>query len=487
MHSELLSVLIPLYNEEEFIGELLARVVAAPLPDGLDREIVIVDDCSTDQSVASVEDFIASCPRSSGNAVSIRLIRQVKNQGKGAAIRTAIQAAAGHYSIIQDADLEYDPREYGKLLGPLLSGEADVVYGSRFLVAGERRVLYYWHSLANHILTTLCNIAADVNLTDMETCYKAFRTSFAKTIPIQSDRFGIEPELTVKFARRKARIYEVSISYHGRTYEEGKKIGAKDAVDALWAILRARFTSKLYLDAGHSTLDALSYAPKFNRWMAETILPYTGRSVIEIGAGMGNMSRHLSLHRKLYVATDMSGEYAEHLRNMFRHRPSVCVRRLDATNPEDFRAFEGPMDTVVCLNVLEHIENDASALQSIRTLLAPGGRLILLVPNDPSAYGTIDKEIGHYRRYTSAGLRTLMTESGFVVEDVLKFNRVTMPAWRFTGQVRKARTISRLGVRIFDKLVWIWRKIDGLLPWEPASIIAIARRPADPASASLHS
>ena len=477
MNSELLSVLIPLYNEEEFIGELLARVVAAPLPDGLDREIIIVDDCSTDESVASVEKFIASCPQASGKAVPIRLLRQEKNRGKGAAIRTAIQAATGQYSIIQDADLEYDPREYVKLLGPLLSGEADVVYGSRFLAAGERRVLYYWHSLANHILTTLCNIAADLNLTDMETCYKAFRTSFAKTIPIRSERFGIEPELTVKFARRKARIYEAPISYHGRTYEEGKKIGAKDAVDAVWAILRARFTGDLYVDAGHSTLDALSFAPRFNRWMANTILPFMGRRVIEIGAGIGNMSRQLSLHRSLYVATDKSLEYTDHLRNMFRRRPSVSVHRMDATHPEDFRALERQMDTVVCLNVLEHIEDDAAALKSIRTLLEPGGRLILLVPNDPRAYGSIDEEIGHYRRYTSAGLRALMTDSGFVVEDILKFNRISMPAWRFTGQVRKARTISRLGVRIFDRLVWIWRRIDAMLPWEPASIIAIARRP----------
>ena len=469
--SELLSVLIPLYNEEEFIRELLGRVVAAPLPEGLDRELIVVDDCSTDDSAASVEAFIASRP-----GVSVRLIRHEKNRGKGAAIRTAIQAATGHYSIIQDADLEYDPREYRKLLGPLLNGEADVVYGSRFLAAGERRVLYFWHSLANHILTTLCNIVADLNLTDMETCYKAFRTAFAKTIPIESDRFGIEPELTVKFARRRARIFEAPISYHGRTYEEGKKIGPMDAVEALWVILRSRFTSKLYIDAGHSTLDSLSFAAKFNRWMADTILPYVGRNVLEIGAGMGNMSRHLCPRRKLYVATDVSDEYAEHLRNMFRHRPSVCVRKLDATRAEDFVPFEGQMDTVVCLNVLEHIEDDAATLASIRTLLAPEGRLILLVPNDPRAYGTIDKEIGHFRRYTPAGLRTVVTDAGFVVEDILKFNRISMPAWRFTGQVRKARTLSSLALRVFDRFVWLWRKIDTSLPWEPTSIIAIARR-----------
>jgi glycosyltransferase involved in cell wall biosynthesis/phospholipid N-methyltransferase len=477
MNSDLLSVLIPLYNEEEFVRELLSRVVAAPLPEGLHRELIVVDDGSTDESAATVEDFIASGPRAAGETVPIRLIRHPKNRGKGAAIRTAIQAATGQYSIIQDADLEYDPREYRKLLGPLLSGEADVVYGSRFMASGERRVLYYWHSLANRILTTFCNVVADLNLTDMETCYKAFRTSFAQTIPIQSDRFGIEPELTVKFARRKVRIYEAPISYHGRTYDEGKKIGPGDALEAVWVILRSRFTSKLYVDAGHSTLDSLSFASKFNAWMADTILPFTGRRVLEIGAGMGNMTRHLCPRRKLYVATDVNSDYAAHLRNIFRHRPSVCVRTLDATKAEDFLDFERRMDTVVCLNVLEHIEDDAAALKSIRTLLEPDGRLILLVPNDPEAYGTIDREIGHYRRYTPAHLRTLLADSGFEVEQILRFNRISMPAWRFTGQVRKARTISRFALRIFDKFVWLWRMIDSALPWEPASIIAIARRP----------
>jgi cyclopropane fatty-acyl-phospholipid synthase-like methyltransferase len=210
--------------------------------------------------------------------------------------------------------------------------------------------------------------------------------------------------------------------------------------------------------------------------MADTILPYVGASVLEIGAGMGNMSRHLSPHRKLYVATDISAEYTDHLRHMFRHRPSVCIRKLDATNADDFRTLERQMDTVVCLNVLEHIEDDTATLKFIRTLLKPEGRLILLVPNDPRAYGTIDKEIGHYRRYTPEHLRALVTDSGYEVEDILKFNRVSMPAWRFTGQVRKARTLSRLGLRLFDKFVGLWRKIDSALPWEPASIIAIAKR-----------
>jgi glycosyltransferase involved in cell wall biosynthesis len=464
MNSNSLSVLIPLYNEEEFIRELLERVVAAPLPDGLERELIIVDDASKDGSVEVVQDFMASFP-----GVNIKLIRQEKNQGKGAAIRRAIQAATGHYSIIQDADLEYDPREYPKLLRPLLEGDADVVYGSRFLVAGERRVLYFWHSLANHILTTLCNIAADLNLTDMETCYKAFRTSFVQTIPIQNDRFGIEPELTVKFARRGARIYETPISYHGRTYEEGKKIGAKDGLQALWAILAARFTSKLYTDMGYATLDALSFAPKFNSWMADTISPYMGRTALEIGAGMGNIARHLCARRKLYIATDLEAEHVEYLRMMFRHRPLVRVARLDATLDADFEPFRDSVETV-------HIEDDAAALVRIRTLIQESGRLILLVPNDPRAFGAIDTAVGHYRRYTPETLAAVLAATGYELEKMLRFNRISMPAWRFTGQVRKTANLSRTALRIFDRFVWLWRKIDSSLPWEPTSIIAIARR-----------
>jgi glycosyltransferase involved in cell wall biosynthesis len=471
MTSRSLSILVPMYNEEEFIHELLSRVVAAPLPDGLDREIVVVDDCSSDGSAEVVENFTAASPD-----VRIRLIRHEKNQGKGAAIRTAIQAAEGYYSVIQDADLEYDPHEYPKLLAPLLKGEADVVYGSRFLVAGERRVLYYWHSLANHILTTLCNIAADLNLTDMETCYKAFRTSFAKTIPIRSNRFGIEPELTIKFARREARIYETPISYYGRTYAEGKKIGMKDAFEALWVIVQARLTKNIFTDPGHSILEALSYAPKFNRWLADTISPFVGHRVLEIGAGMGNLTRHLCTHRKFWVATDVNVEYLDRIRSLFRHRPSLKICDLDVAEPESFLPFAGQMDTVVCINVLEHIQDDGAALESIRTVLEPGGRLILLVPNGPNAYGTIDREIGHYRRYTSSGLRSLVESSGYDVEEIRSFNRISMPGWRITGQVLKAKTISRLALGVFDRFVWLWRKIDGRLPWQPVSIIAIARR-----------
>ncbi|MDE3196426.1 MAG: methyltransferase, partial [Acidobacteriota bacterium] len=361
-------------------------------------------------------------------------------------------------------------------LGPLLEGKADVVYGSRFLASHERRVLYYWHSLANHILTTICNIAADINLTDMETCYKVFRTSLAQSIPIQSNRFGIDPELTVKFVRRGARIYETAISYHGRTYDEGKKIGLKDAFVVLWVIIRSRLTNQIFFDTGPAALDALSVATRFNRWMSDTIAPYVGSRVLEIGAGIGNLTRNLCARRQIYAATDIDPEHLEQLRKRFQHRPALRVFKLNAENPSEYEPLRDEFDSVICLNVLEHLKDDREVLKCIRSVLCPGGRLILLVPNGPAAYGTLDEALGHYRRYTRSGLATLLAECGFELEKMLEFNRVSWPGWRVTGQILKARTLSQFSMRIFDKLVWLWRKIDQHLPWEPCSIIAIARR-----------
>ncbi len=469
--SSTLSRLVPLYNEEEFVRELLERVVRAPLPQGLDREIIVVDDGSIDGSAEAIDDFIAS------SVIPVKLLRHTANRGKGAALRTAVAAATGEWSIIQDADLEYDPAEYPRMLRPLLEGKADVVYGSRFLVSSERRVLYFWHSLANRMLTTMCNIASDLNLTDMGTCYKAFRTSLAQSIPIESNGFGVDPELTVKFARRRARIYETAISYNGRTYEEGKKIGLRDAIQVPWVILRSRFTSKLHTDSGPSVLDALSVAGKFNRWMADTIAPFVGSRVLEIGAGLGNLTRQICPRRRFYAATDIDQEHLEQLRKRFQHRPAVRVSKLDAEKGEDFAPFEGRIDTVIFLNVLEHIEHDDGALRNILTTLEPGGRLILLVPNGPAAFGTLDTALGHFRRYTREGLATLLARTGYELEEMISFNRVSWPGWRFTGQVMKAKGLSMAGMWVFNKFVWLWRMIDSKLPWEPVSIIAIARRP----------
>lgn len=233
-----LSILIPAYNEEKTISSILAAVLKVDLVQHIQKEIIIVNDCSKDKTVEVVEQFIAE---NSGH--DIKLFSQDKNRGKGAAINRAIKECSGDYLIIQDADLEYDPEEYNLLIKPVLKDNADVVYGSRFMGHHPHRILFYWHSIGNKFLTSMSNMMTNLNLTDMETCYKLIRTSIAKNITIKENRFGIEPEITAKLAKvPKIRIYEVGISYYGRTYEEGKKIGWKDGFRALWCILKYRFS-----------------------------------------------------------------------------------------------------------------------------------------------------------------------------------------------------------------------------------------------------
>ncbi len=225
-----LSVVIPVYNERDTIGEIVNRVQRV----NISKEIIIVDDGSTDGTRERLQQIQAE----QGN---VHLILQPRNMGKGKALRAGFAAATGEYVIVQDADLEYDPEDYHKLLGPLERQQADAVYGSRFITTEEHRVLYFWHSMGNKLLTLLSNMATDLNLSDMETCYKVFRRELIQSIELEEDRFGFEPEITCKLARARARIYEVGIAYHGRTYEEGKKIGFKDGLRALWCILKYRF------------------------------------------------------------------------------------------------------------------------------------------------------------------------------------------------------------------------------------------------------
>lgn len=240
MQKATLSIVIPAYNESATIVKVLMKIHDVVLPDGVDKEIIIIDDCSKDDTRAVIENYIAT------NAVTnIRYLLNEKNSGKGFGLRRGIKAATGDFVIIQDADLEYDPRDYNKLLSPALEGSADVVYGSRLMSSAPRRILFFWHSIGNHVLTFLCNVVSNLNLTDMETGYKLFRREIISSVTLKENRFGFEPEVTIKIARiPNIRIFEVGISYYGRTYAEGKKITAVDGFRAIWCILKYSILSR---------------------------------------------------------------------------------------------------------------------------------------------------------------------------------------------------------------------------------------------------
>ncbi|HTM15048.1 MAG TPA: glycosyltransferase, partial [Bryobacteraceae bacterium] len=363
----LLSILIPVYNERTVVERSLSLVLSAPLPENMERELVIVDDCSTDGTSEILDRLAASEPR-------IRLFRQPVNQGKGAAVRTAIQKAQGDFCLVQDADLEYDPSEYMRLLRPLVDGNADAVFGSRYLVSDQTRLLPYWHTVMNKGLTLLSNIFSNLNVSDMETCYKVFRTDLLKSIPIRSNRFGFEPEITMKCSKRQLRVYEVPISYHGRTYEEGKKIGWKDGVKALGVILYFWIVDDLYEPTyGRGLLNNLTGTPQYISWVTRILRPHLGDRVLEIGAGLGNLTGRLMARKLHYVAGEGDALYLHALRNRFLRTPNVTVCELHPEVPADYVPGAGQFDTALCVNVLETVTDPVGVLTSLRTCLAPGG------------------------------------------------------------------------------------------------------------------
>ena len=428
-----LSVIIPVYNERYTVRELLRRVVAVDVS----KEIVVVDDGSTDGTTEILKSLAERYP-------DVRLFQQPRNQGKGAAIRRGIHEAKGEFLVIQDADLEYDPAEYPVLLKPLLSGEADVVYGSRF-VAGHRRIHLFWHAVANKALTLLTNVLTNLNLTDMETCYKAFRTEMIKRIPLRSDRFGFEPEITMKVAKLGCRIFEVPISYHGRDYAEGKKIGPRDALAAVWTLLKFWLVSDIG-HVGQHTLARMSELGAYNRTMYELFERFLGRRVLEIGAGAGNLSRFL-LDRDSVILTDFETEYLHLLRRRFGTYENVQIRQLDLNSFTAADLAGDAIDTVVCLNVLEHIEDDRRVLKELFRAIEPGGVVVVLVPAHPELYSDLDKNLGHYRRYTEALLVERFREAGFVVETSRYFNWVGAIGWYVYGRVMKRPHITKAATR----------------------------------------
>jgi glycosyltransferase involved in cell wall biosynthesis len=465
-----LSILMPVYNERTVVEQCISQVLAAPLPEDMERELIIVDDRSTDGTWTLLE-------RLATEQCQIRLFRHEVNRGKGAAVRTAIQQATGDFSIIQDADLEYDPVEYPVLVRPLLDGRADAVFGSRYLAGSQTRVLRYWHSVINKALTTISNMFCNLNLTDMETGYKVFRTDLLKSIPIRSDRFGFEPEIVMKSAKRNFRIYEVPISYHGRTYEEGKKIGWKDGIKALGVIFKFWLIDDLYATMyGRAFLNNLTGTPQYLNWLVRVLRPFIGDNVLEVGAGIGNISARLMARRLLYVAGEKDPLYLHALRNRFLRTPNVRVRKMDPECPPDFEEFRDSFDTALCVNLLEYVTDPALTISILSSTLRPAGVLIVLVPQGQNLYGSMDRAMGHKRRFQRQEMIRLLQEAGMKVESIRSFNKISAPSWWLYSRVLHAGHINKLALKVFDKTVWLWRHIDPALPWRGLSLILVARK-----------
>ncbi len=462
-----LSVLVAAYNEEETLTACLEAILAAPLPGGLQREIVVVNDGSRDRTWEVAQELAAKHPE-------VRIFSQPQNMGKGAAIRRAIQEMTGDLVIFQDADLEYEPTDFPRMLRPILEGKAEVVFGSRF-TGEERKVLYFWHTLANRFLTLLSNMLNDTNFTDMETCYKAFTADALRAIPLESNRFGIEPEITAKVSRNRLRMFEVPISYNGRSYEEGKKITWRDGIAALWFIFKYRFSSN-YSDAGKVTLDALEQAPQFNLWMYESVKPWLGKRVAELGVGRGNLSKHIRQHEHVLL-TDYRIDYLTELQSRWAVQKNLQIGKLDMSMREDYEQLRSfAPDSVVFLNVLEHLEDDRAVLRSLFDTVPAGCRIVVLVPYNMKLYSEFDKALGHFRRYEKGELESKMREAGFEVEKQFFFNKFGVLAWYVFNTIGGSGSLKPWQLKVYGKITPGLRLLDKVLQTSGLSTVVVGRK-----------
>jgi hypothetical protein len=318
----------------------------------------------------------------------------------------------------------------------------------------------------------------DTNFTDMESCYKAFTASALRSIPLESNRFGIEPEIAAKVARNRLRMFEVPINYNGRSYEEGKKITWRDGVAALWFIIKYRFTSN-YSDTGKVTLDALEAAPQFNQWMYESVKPWLGKRVAELGVGRGNLSNHIREHEHVLL-TDYRLDYLTELQGRWSRQKNLQIGKLDMTDRADYEQLRvfAP-DSFVFLNVLEHLEDDNAVLRNLFATVPVGCRIVVLVPYNMKLYSELDKALGHFRRYGKSELEHKMRAAGLKVEKQFFFNKVGVFAWYVANTLGGQKALKPWQLRLYGLLTPIFRLLDGVLPTSGLSTVVIGCKSVD--------
>jgi SAM-dependent methyltransferase len=319
------------------------------------------------------------------------------------------------------------------------------------------------------------NWFSDLNLSDLETGYKAVNADLLKSIPVRSNDFRFEVEIAFKLAKRRARIFEVPIRYLPRSYEEGKKIRAKDGLLALAAMLRYWLIDDIYHEDeyGSGILVHLESARRFNLWMGQVLRPYVGDRVLEIGAGIGNLTKQF-IPRDLYVVSDINPHYLHYLHSYAHGKPYIHVLQVDTGRPEHFQKLEGSFDTVLMINVLDRVPDEQVALRNVWSCLAPGGHAVILVPCHPGLYGSLDEVLGHRERYTNGSFQQALEKAGFRVERVFDFNRCSVPGWWLNGKLLGKKTFSKLQLKLLDTAMPMLKHIDKVWPWQGLSLIAVA-------------
>lgn len=460
-----LSVVIPVYNEAATILDLLEKVKQVDI----DKEIILIDDCSVDGTRKVLEKI---------DDPNIRVFYHRQNQGKGAAIRTGFAEVRGQITIIQDADLEYDPNEYLKLVQPILDGVADVVYGSRF-AGSSKRVLNFWHTQGNKFLTRLSNMFTNLDLTDMETCYKVFKSDIIKNLHLVSNRFGIEPEMTAKISKLNYRIYEIPISYHGRSYIQGKKIGWKDGVSAIYSIIKFSFSSRLTKTGtpmGYQIVNQLTSSERYNEWLLEKIKPQLGKRIFEIGSGIGYLAKSFT-DRDHIILSDYNDEYLDYLKKIFGGKDQISIRKYDLADLPTGELQNDQLDTILCLRVLEYIKDDQKSLQSLFEILKPSGTLVLMVPALKMLYGSLDKSLEHHRRYEKEELVEKLEKAGFKVESVEYHNWFGIIGWYFNTHILKRTKMPVFQIKLFDLIVPLLKFESKLQLNSGLNLLVFAKKP----------
>jgi SAM-dependent methyltransferase len=476
--SPCVAVIVHCCNNREEIVPLLDQLLSSPLT----AEIIVVDDKSADDTYCMAR--TVTDPR-------VRVVRQGERFGRGASFRYGLQLATAPVVAIHDGDLDFAPDDLETLLGPIIDGRADVVYGSRFYSSHGRRVLPFWHYLASKVLTTVSNMTTNLNLSDMTTRHKAFRLETVRSLRIEEDGFGFEPEITAKVAAARVRVFEVGIRYRGQT---GGPVMMRwiDGLRALYSILKyARLRSRLAPPAPPrdvasfagadtdlaDTLEVLEQASAYTDWILNLINPYVGTSICEIGAGHGTFTQHLSRAGSV-VACDPSDRCVQLMRERFagNHRVEVVHGEMVS---ESMR-----FDAFVMINVLEHIPDDEAAIVQCRKRLGPGGHVVVFAPALEVLYSEFDRSIGHYRRYSRGSLAAVVHRAGLEVVELRYVNSVGAIAWWLITKKLGRRPTNTAAVRAYDRfIVPLVRRFEhSRSPLFGQSVLCVARRPLDPAA-----